>query len=60
MKIKDYIDYLKTLDQDRAIFVQYDSFLYLEPIPDRGATRDEEKFHIDEGVHEGDYLICVG
>lgn len=53
------IEHLKMLDQERGIWIQYDSFQYFKPIPDEEATKDDEFFHSDEGVREGDYLIIA-
>lgn len=59
MKVSELIEHLKMLDQERGIWIQYDSFQYFKPIPDEEATKDDEFFHSDEGVREGDYLIIT-
>jgi hypothetical protein len=47
MKVKDFIEYLKTLDQEKFIYVEYDAIVTFPPIPDV----------IDE---EGNYKIIAG
>lgn len=47
IKVKDFIAHLKTLDQEKLIYVEYDSHFTFAPIPDR----------IDE---DGNYKIIAG
>lgn len=47
IKVKDFIAYLKTLDQEKFIYVEYDSYTTFSPIPDA----------VD---HDGDYKIIAG
>ena len=56
--VRDYIEHLKTLDQDRNIWVSYD-FPYdmFAPIPDKTATEREYEVFGRIGVKEGDYII---
>ena len=66
MKVKDYIEYLKTLDQERGIWVAYDFPCDMfDPTPDARA----EAIHVNcfgkdsrygVGVEEGDYIISAG
>lgn len=67
MTVREYIEYLKTLDQDRGIWVAYDfPCAMFKPIPDERA----EAIHVntfgggstkrDIGVKEGDYIIAAG
>ena len=63
MKIKEYIEYLKTLDQERGIWVCYDyPCAMFPPTPDERAgeihVRTFGKYGI--GVKEGDYIISAG
>ena len=46
MKIKELIEYLKTLDQEARIFLQYDSFMWhdLEPDCIEHVDRDDAKY----------------
>lgn len=46
MKIKELIEYLKTLDQEARIFLQYDSFMWYDLEPDRieHVDRDDAKY----------------
>lgn len=56
--VAQYIDYLRTLDQDRRIWVLYDSYDALPPIPDACYTPGEFSTGLhDCGVQDGDYLI---
>jgi hypothetical protein len=47
MKVKELIAHLKTLDQEKIIYVEYDSYFKFDPIPD---TVDEN----------GNYKIIAG
>ena len=67
MKVKEYIEYLKTLDQERGIWVAYDfPCAMFEPKPDARAEaehvriygKDNERY--GKGVEEGDYIISAG
>lgn len=73
MKVREYIEYLKTLDQDKGIWISYDGgneeeYGYTNGIFD--PTVDEETIkaplaeYVNEwfrkDVREGDYLISVG
>lgn len=59
MKVKEFIEYLQTLDQDKDIYVVYDSFLVFDPevsIADEDWELDDKTFK----YRKGDYLIEVG
>lgn len=67
MTVREYIEYLKTLDQDKGIWVAYDfPCAMFEPIPDEVAEQahvdiygsDNENYGI--GVKLGDYVINAG
>lgn len=67
MTVREYIEYLKTLDQDKGIWVAYDfPCAMFEPKPDGVAEQahvdiygsDNEKYGI--GVKLGDYVINAG
>jgi hypothetical protein len=47
IKVKDFIKYLETLDQEKLIYVEYDGYATFPPIPDV----------IDS---EGNYKIIAG
>lgn len=47
IKVKDFIAHLKTLDQEKLIYVEYDSCVTFAPTPDV----------VDE---EGNYKIIAG
>ena len=58
--VAQYIEYLRTLDQDRRIWVLYDSYDALPPIPDACYTPGEYSTGLhDYGVQDGDYLITT-
>lgn len=58
--VAQYIDYLRTLDQDRRIWVLYDSYTPFAPIPDACYTPGEFSTGLpDYGVQDGDYLITT-
>ena len=59
MKVKEFIEYLQTLDPDKDIYVVYDSFLVFDPevsIADEDWELDDKTFK----YRKGDYLIEVG
>lgn len=67
MTVREYIEYLKTLDQDKGIWVAYDfPCAMFEPKPDEVAKQphveiygsDNEEYGI--GVKLGDYVINAG
>lgn len=61
MKVKEYIEYLKTLDQERGIWVAYDfPCSMFPPIPDERARAAHTEIFGTEGVKEGDYIISAG
>ena len=67
MKVKEYIEYLKTLNQERGIWVAYDfPCSMFEPIPDARASEDHVRIYgsgnkdYGIGVEEGDYIIEAG
>ena len=61
MTVREYIEFLKTLDQDKGIWVAYDfpCDMY-EPKPDERAEAKHVWFYGDIGVKEGDYIISAG
>lgn len=60
MKVKELIEELKKLDQEKGIWVAYDYYTMFEPLPDRKADEDCAKQFKEEGVEEGDYIISAG
>ena len=60
MKVKEYIEYLQTLDQERDIYVVYDGFLVFDPLVDE--VVDEDWVQRDGTIEckKGDYLIKAG
>lgn len=62
MKVKDVIAVLQQLDQERDIWVIYDSYECFAPIPDEVQGGGKTGLHIEGGytsrmVKDGDYLI---
>lgn len=62
MTVAELIEHLKTLDQDRGIWVAYDFPCSLfEPIPDERADETYVSIYGDEkGVKLDDYVIVAG
>ena len=61
MIVREYIEYLKTLDQDKGIWVAYDFPCDMfEPIPDEVAGESHVNLFGGIGVKEGDYVIGAG
>jgi hypothetical protein len=61
MTVKEYIEYLKTLDPDKGIWVTYDfPYAMFDPKPDTLATERHVKLYGDIGVKLGDYVIEAG
>lgn len=62
MKVKDVIAVLQQLDQERDIWVVYDTFECFAPIPDEVQGGGNTGLHIEcwytsQKVKDGDYLI---
>lgn len=64
MTVRETIEYLKTLDQESRIFLQYDSFMWYELSPSFIETIDEDDIDFSEarslGVKTTDYKIELG
>ena len=67
MTVKEYIEFLKTLDQDKGIWVAYDfPCAMYEPKPDERAEAEHVRLYgedgslADIGVKEDDYIISAG
>jgi hypothetical protein len=67
MTVKEYIEFLKTLDQDKGIWVTYDFPCDMfEPKPDEIAGDMHVLFFGEDsdltniGVKKGDYIISAG
>ena len=59
MKVKEFIEHLQTLDQDKDIHIVYDSYYVFEP----EVLIADEDWDFDDKIvkyKEGDYLIQVG
>lgn len=57
MKVKELIQYLEALDQEKNIWVVYDGFKVFNPTPDMIAGPDEVSYLGDKGVELDDYII---
>lgn len=61
MTVRELIEYLKTLDQDKGIWVEYDSYMVFPPTPDATfLSHDIDEQNERLGVKEGDYKIIAG
>ena len=61
MTVREYIEELKKLDQDKGIWVAYDYPCNMfAPTPDDEATEHHVKCYGYKGVKEGDYIISAG
>ena len=59
MKVKEFIEHLRTLDQDKDIHIVYDGYYVFDPevsIADENWELGNEMFK----YRKGDYLIEVG
>lgn len=61
MTVREYIEYLQTLDQDKGIWVVYDGFCRVfEPIPDAEVDDDLAEYFNENyrtNIKKGDYVI---
>lgn len=61
MTVREYIEYLKTLDPEKGIWVAYDFPCNMfPPTPDTVAGKSHATIFSEEGVKEGDYVISAG
>ena len=60
MTVREYIEHLQTLDQDKGIWVIYDTYFAFDPTPDDVADNGDEKLHGRKGLKAGDYVITAG
>ena len=61
MTVKEFIEYLKTLDQTKGIWVAYDFPCDMfEPKVDEVASEMHVNIFGEDGVKEGDYIISAG
>lgn len=59
MKVKEFIEHLQTLDQDRDIHIVYDTYYVFEP----EVSIADEDWELSNNMfkyRKGDYLIEVG
>lgn len=63
-KVKELIEELKKLDQEKGIWVVYDGYCAFPPLPDEevdyGADEDDAERFSELGMKKGDYLIVAG
>ena len=58
MKVKELIECLQKLDQERNIWVRYDYVYFYEPTIDEDNINEwESKEYGEQGIKEGDYTI---
>ena len=61
MTVRELIEHLKTLDQDKGIWVEYDTIFVFPPTPDTTFRPYEiDKQYERSGVKAGDYKIIAG
>ena len=58
MTVRELIEHLQTLDQDKGVWVCYDTFCWFPPVPDDTAKMDIEVY--GDVVKKGDYVIIAG
>lgn len=59
MKVREVIEELKKLDQERNIWVCYDGFAWFPPIPKDYVDDWDSKAFADKGVKKDDYVIMA-
>lgn len=59
MKVKEVIAELQKLNQEKEIWVIYDRFLAIEPIPDE-TQKGQRTYSEDVVLNDGDYIITAG
>lgn len=59
MKVKELIEQLQKLDQERNIWVRYDGIYFYEPVVDEedNVTEWEENEYLEHDIQKGDYTI---
>lgn len=58
MKVKELIEQLQTLDQERNIWVRYDGVYFYAPTIDKDNVDEwEAEEYGKQGIKEGDYTI---
>jgi len=60
MTVREFIEHLQTLDQDKGIWIRYDGYFYFSPEPDDVADDEDKRTGKKEGVKKGDYIIYAG
>ena len=62
MKVKELIEQLQKLDQEKGIWIIYDCYLPVKPEVDEEVINEEDAEHhrrYEEDVKAGDYKITV-
>lgn len=59
MKVKEFIEHLQKLDQERNIWVRYDGIYFYEPVVDEedNVSEWEAEEYEAQDIQEGDYTI---
>ena len=58
MKVKELIEQLQKLDQERSIWVCYDGIYFYAPTIDKDNIGEREaEAYKEQGIKEGDYTI---
>lgn len=58
MEVKELIEQLQKLDQERNIWVRYDGVYFYAPIVDKDTVDEcDAKEYSEQGIKEGDYTV---
>ena len=57
MKVREYIEELQKLDQERNIWVMPNALHVFPPFPFEEALEGDEKLFGEDGLKKGDYII---
>ena len=60
MTVKELIAELQKLDQDRGIWIIYDTSYIFKPKFDETVSAEEEDHYREDGFKKGDYKMEVG
>ena len=61
MKVKEFIEQLQKLDQDKGIWIIYDCYLAIKPeVEDEGLTESDAEYYRSNDCRRGDYDVKAG
>lgn len=58
MKVKEFIEQLQQLDQEKDIWLIYDTYMVWEPEVE--VIKETDSFGKDKGAEVGDYVMWAG